>query len=173
MGSGILVGYLPYLFDLAGGVWEFTTGNYVTGSGSAVDAYVPTDIAAGFGQTNLENMFGVDAIEYAPYFDAYPNPPLTDNQYNILNGVYGLGSSTITDNSNWGIYASKLGLGQALFETAQWSGAYANSITSASPWFGRRGLSDPTTASGIESISILSGVSSAFLGFRPLVRVLC
>jgi hypothetical protein len=30
------------IYDLAGGVWEYTIGNYVTGSGSAADAYTPT-----------------------------------------------------------------------------------------------------------------------------------
>ncbi|MCL2085813.1 hypothetical protein FWH09_02685, partial [Candidatus Saccharibacteria bacterium] len=66
-------------------------------------------------------MFSADALSYIPYFDAYPNPSLTNNVNDITLGNYGLGSSGIINNSNWGIYASKLGLGQAIFESSGWS----------------------------------------------------
>ena len=160
----------PYgLFDLAGGVREFTTGNYVTGSGSAVDAYTPTDAGAGFG-ANLLDMFSTDAVEYTPYFDAYPNVTAITTG----GGSYGLNSSAITSNPNWGIYASKLGLGQAIFEAAQWSDATAGSITAANPWFVRGGYSDSVTGAGVESVSNANGGpgSPARFGSRPLVLVL-
>jgi len=52
---------------------------------------------------------------------------LTNAWDDIIDGVYGLGSNAITSNPNWGIYARKLGLGQAIFESSEWSGMAAGS----------------------------------------------
>ena len=117
-------------------------------------------------------MIGLYAVEYAPYFDVYPNPPLTDNSTDIRNGSYGSGSSAITSNYNWGVYAGKLALGQGVFETALWSNTGANSITTTNPWYPRGGYSGNTTNAGVESIGSLTngtGGSITYVGFRPLV----
>ena len=161
------------LFDLAGGVWEYTTGNYVTGSGSAVDAYSPTNGSAAF--VDLASMFSTDAVEYIPYFDVYPNPPISTNT-DITTGRYGLGSSIMTSNTNWGIYANKLGLGQSIFEAAGWSGGYATSVLATLSWFERGGASASGTpsgiAAGVESLVNTAGGGGNGIGFRPLVLVM-
>ncbi|MCL2085341.1 hypothetical protein FWH09_00155 [Candidatus Saccharibacteria bacterium] len=94
------------------------------------------------------------------------NPSLTNNVSDITNGNYGLGSSGIINNSNWGIYASKLGLGQAIFESSGWSGANAVSVDTSWPWFLRGGQSALTTSAGVESLSRNTGGASANSGFR-------
>ncbi|MCL2085316.1 hypothetical protein FWH09_00020 [Candidatus Saccharibacteria bacterium] len=160
------------IYDLAGGVWEYTTGNYVTGEGANIDAYAPTPASSGF--SNLSAMFSADALSYIPYFDAYPNPSLTNNVSDITNGNYGLGSSGIINNSNWGIYASKLGLGQAIFESAGWSGAYAGSFGSGYPWFVRGSSSvdaDQAARSVVESIGVAHGGVNPSVGFRGVVVI--
>ena len=108
-------------------------------------------------------------MEYLPYFDAYPDPPLPGFNADITNDYYGSGSSDIISNANWGIYASKLGLGQGLFEAAGWSGAAAPSVHAALPWVIRGGQSGSTTSAGIERLGGGEGAAAAQYGLRPLV----
>ncbi|MCL2085607.1 hypothetical protein FWH09_01585 [Candidatus Saccharibacteria bacterium] len=94
-------------------------------------------------------------------------PSLTNSQNDITLGNYGLGSSGILSNSNWGIYASKLGLGQAIFESSGWSGAHANSFNGTTVrWFGRGGGSVNAASAGVESLNVTSGGTSTAYGFR-------
>ena len=134
---------------------------------------MPTDLSAGFTQVTLGNMFGVDAVEYVPYFDAYPSPPLTSdtsNNIHITSSMYGLNSIGMTDNSNWGLYAGRLGLGHAIFEAAGWSSSWAFTVGVSAPWFLRGGSSINDPISGIVATLGRDGGVQTYFGSRPLVR---
>lgn len=153
------------LYDTAGGAWEYTTRNYATGGGSAVDSFTPTNSQANI--SNLNIMFGVDANIYHMYFDIYSAPPLTNNGSDIVNGKYGTGSSGLTyQNEYFNIYPGKLGLGQAIFETAGWASDAFGSVGSSLAWQIRGSHPGRAAMAGINAIAIESGVNSYLIAYR-------
>ena len=114
-------------------------------------------------------MFNADAALFAPYFDTYPNPSLTDNHDDITLGNYGLDSSSISPNPLWRIYPSRLGLGQGVFESTGWSEAYAASFDATNPWFIRGGPAQVDALAGLETVSTHDGTAIAYFGFREVV----
>ncbi|MCL2085946.1 hypothetical protein FWH09_03375, partial [Candidatus Saccharibacteria bacterium] len=136
---------------------------------SALNAYTPRGCGAVF--TIFPDMFGVDAIFFSPFFDSYPNPPLTNTLTDITNGLFGLGSTVLIDNVYWRIYGGKLGLGQAVFEAAGWSGALAGSTRATHPWFRRGGYSPNLAGAGVESIYSESGLAYGGNSFRAVVLI--
>ena len=66
----------------------------------------------------------------------------------------------------WGIYVSRLGLGQGIFESSGWSGAFAHSVEAVVPWFIRGGQAPNLTEAGVESIYRFNGDANTAMGFR-------
>ena len=109
--------------------------------------------------------------------DVYPNPSLTNDINDIILGNYGAanflpgqaGSSLISPNPSWAIFPGRLGLGQAVFESSGWSGAFSRSLQVIHPWH-RRGNSayhlTQSNAPGVESINVWHGNIGHHVGFR-------
>ena len=157
------------IYDLAGGVWEYVLGNYVTGNGSAVNAYIPTNSNGGF--ANLPAMFNAGATVYSPYFDVFPAPPLTNLGSDIAGGMYGTGSGVLVANDYWRVYPGKLGLGQAIFETVRWSGASGSSVSATNSWFVRGSQPGNTISVRVEAVSAISGTPRVGDGFRTILTI--
>jgi hypothetical protein len=88
-----------------------------------------------------------------------------------VHGRYGLESSSIVSNANWGIYASRLGLGHGIFEATRWSGALAQSVLGSNPWFVRGGQPENIAGAGVEAISRTDGNGWSSYGFRGVVVI--
>jgi len=65
------------------------------------------------------------------------------------------------------IYIGRLSLGQAIFESSGWSGAFASSARVTDPWFIRGGFAasgGTGVPAGVESLNAFTGATAGFRG---------
>ncbi|GHU07997.1 hypothetical protein FACS189431_3450 [Alphaproteobacteria bacterium] len=131
------------IYDLAGGVWEYTLGVYNSTINTATS--------------------GISAFD-AKYMNNYPNPPLTNATTDISNGRYNL-TSTFTTALGQATFETGGVVGSL---AGMWNGDHSYSVLSTEPWSGRGGYSYHASGAGLFSISCSNNARPP-LGSRLLI----
>jgi hypothetical protein len=131
------------VYDLAGGVWEYTLGVYNSTMGSS----------------------GISAFD-AKYMNNYPNPPLANSVNDIFNGRYNFANMP----SSMGQAFAETG-GTASATAGMWNADYATSVSVSYPWSNRGAHSNIVAGagSGVFAANGSTGGANTTIGSRLLV----
>jgi hypothetical protein len=131
------------IYDLAGGVWEYT-----------LDVY---------NQTINTATSGISAFD-AKYMNNYPNPPLTNSDANLYGGAY-----NFTATNKFAIGQALFEVGGTTSVTGSWYGDYAYSVYSTYPWAYRGGRSANGSNAGTFAFNRHTGGVYNAIGHRTLL----
>jgi hypothetical protein len=131
------------IYDLAGGVWEYTLDVYNMDLNSAA-----SDIS----------------VFDAKYMNSYTNPPLTNSANDIFNGNYNL-TSTFTAALGQAVFE----VGGTASLTGAWNGDHSRSATSSNPWSDHGGQGTNETPAGLFAAGSAGGGGDLGIGSRLLL----